>query len=200
MIGIITSRNKKLKWEKKELQNVVRFLALNKELEETKEKLDDKTKAFEELVTVNQQLHQTSINNNQRSEKWAIQTVLIITKFKLAMKTIQNKLIKNSAAAPGCWEDIFECPVCMENKSQGIQCDNKHKLCLNCSCQHLFTTNQSCPMCRDSYIKDDVKEVAKEAGVKFNLGGGNSVSFDPIVAPIQFDGIRQELYGLFESQ
>ena len=103
------------------------------------------------------------------------------------MKTIQNNLIKDGPAQPKPEE--FDCPVCMEKQIIGIQCDNKHKLCLNCSCSHLFTTNQSCPMCRDSYIKEDLRDVAKEAGVRFSDNqNSTSIGLDPIVAPIQFDG------------
>lgn len=180
-------------WRQIQIDN----MKLCDQLKEIKTKLDDKTKAFEDLLNVNQDLHQTSINNCQRSEKWAIQTVLTTTKFKLAMKTIQNKLIKNSAAEPN--NDIFDCPVCMEKQTLGIQCDNNHKLCLNCSCSHLFTTNQSCPMCRDAYIKEDVREIAKEAGVKFSDNpNSNSITLIPIVPPIQFDGdVRR---AIFESQ
>ena len=167
---------------------------LHEGLKKTKAKLDDKTKAFDELTDVNQQLHQEVINKSNSSEKWAIQTVLLSTKFKLAMKTIQNKLIKNSAAAPE--NDIFDCPVCMEKQTIGIECDNKHKLCLNCSCSHLFTSNQSCPMCRDSYIKEDMRDIAKEAGVKFNANSNTtSIAMEPIVSPIQFDGnVRRAIF------
>tara|TARA_B110000008_G_scaffold195789_1_gene194369 strand:- start:1661 stop:2302 length:642 start_codon:yes stop_codon:yes gene_type:complete len=178
-----------------EIKNILSKNAqLRDELKNTKAKLDDKTKAFEDLVDVNQELHQTIINKSASGEKWAIQTVLLSTKFKLAMKTIQNKLIKNSAAAPE--NDIFDCPVCMEKQTIGIECDNKHKLCLNCSCSHLFTTNQSCPMCRDSYIKEDIRDIAKEAGVKFsNNPNSTSIGLEPIVAPIQFDGnVRRAIF------
>ena len=178
-----------------EIKNIMlKNSLLSDELKNTKAKLVDKTKAFEDLVNVNQELHQTIINKSASSEKWAIQTVLLSTKFKLAMKTIQNKLIKNSPAAPE--NDIFDCPVCMEKQTIGIECDNKHKLCLNCSCSHLFTTNQSCPMCRDSYIKEDIREIAKEAGVKFNANQDRtSIALEPIVAPIQFDGsVRRAIF------
>ena len=196
---IKNSQPKLSQYDKEEVLDEIKHIMLKNsllsdELKNTKAKLDDKTKAFEDLVNVNQELHQTIINKSASSEKWAIQTVLLSTKFKLAMKTIQNKLIKNSAAAPE--NDIFDCPVCMEKQTIGIECDNKHKLCLNCSCSHLFSTNQSCPMCRDSYIKEDVREIAKEAGVKFNANQDRtSIALEPIVAPIQFDGsVRRAIF------
>jgi len=165
---------------------------LKKELNVTKKKLGKMNKAFEELAVVNQQLHQEVIDNNDRSEKWAIQSVLAVTKFKFAMKTIQTKLIKNSATAPE--NDIFDCPACMEKQTIGIQCTNNHKLCLRCSCQHLYITNQACPMCRDSYIKDDVRDVAKEAGVQFSPRG-NGIGLELIVPPVQFKGnIRRAIF------
>ena len=77
-----------------EIKNILyKNAQLSDELKNTKAKLDDKTKAFEDLVNVNQELHQTIINKSASSEKWAIQTVLLSTKFKLAMKTVIDTLL-----------------------------------------------------------------------------------------------------------
>lgn len=181
-------------WKKK----FEKYKALSENINKLNKELHEHNK---ELAEINAKLHQANIGLeeraerlDERNERWAIQNVLSVTKFKLAMKTIQNNFIKGGPAEPE--PEVFDCPVCMEKQKFGIQCDNKHKLCLNCSCMHLFTSNQSCPMCRDLYIKEDIRDIAKESGVRFLTNNNRySLGLAPIVPPIQFDNdIRGQIF------
>lgn len=100
-------------------------------------------------------------------------------KFKASMVIFEECGIKKSSAAEPD-ELPFECTVCFEEKTNGIQCSNKHKLCIQCASKHLWHSNQTCPCCRKVYHDKSQYELTKLSGMDLTEDGLSMFPITPI--------------------
>ena len=135
--------------------------------QEFKKLLDRIEKEKEEkmrLEIVNAELQQQLIDQDERSHRRMGDLVMTRLKYRGSLLIFDQCNIKNSAAEPETTP--FECVVCYDTKTSGIQCSNNHKLCTTCASNHLWHSSQTCPCCREIYHGKTIDEMARLSGLE----------------------------------
>lgn len=132
-------------------------------------------KKIENLEEINAKLYhnneviKSKFDAEKRKREQDMGTIIVNRcKFRSAMLILKDRNInKTTAAEP---QNIpFDCPVCFEKKYTGIECDNGHKLCSNCSYENLWFSNQTCPCCRIPYQNQPILDVCNKSGIEIGI-------------------------------